>query len=129
MAFLGKSLAAHETGGQNPVEPAAVGIPVCFGPNMQNFRAIAELLLEADGATRVRNAGELSALILSWIGDPGRRRAMGANAERCIAQQRGATQRAADAILDVLQGSNPPLVDAALPQYSRTSCRKDSQTP
>src|SRR5262249_54162001 len=35
VAFVGKSLTAH--GGQNPVEPISAGVPVIFGPNMENF--------------------------------------------------------------------------------------------
>src|SRR5438105_487397 len=35
VAFIGGSLVP--TGGHNPIEPAAVGVPVCFGPHMSNF--------------------------------------------------------------------------------------------
>ena len=38
LVFVGKSLTAE--GGQNPLEPAALGKPIVFGPNMQNFQAI-----------------------------------------------------------------------------------------
>ena len=37
--FVGKSLTAE--GGQNPIEPGALGKPMVFGPNMQNFAEIA----------------------------------------------------------------------------------------
>ncbi len=37
--FVGKSLVAD--GGQNPIEPGALGKAMVFGPNMQNFEAIA----------------------------------------------------------------------------------------
>jgi len=40
-AFVGGSLVP--TGGHNPIEPAAAGVPVCFGPHMSNFREIADL--------------------------------------------------------------------------------------
>ena len=39
VAFVGKSLTAQ--GGQNPVEPIAAGVPVIFGPNMENFARFA----------------------------------------------------------------------------------------
>ena len=102
IAYLGKSMAARETGGQNPVEPAALGVPVCFGPNMQNFRAIAELLLETGGAVRVEDASELRALIARWGKDAAARRTIGSNAETCIERQQGAAQRAAECILGLI---------------------------
>ena len=39
VAFVGGSLVP--TGGHNPIEPAAAGVPVAFGPHMSNFREIA----------------------------------------------------------------------------------------
>ena len=51
VVFVGKSLTAQ--GGQNPIEPAALGKPVVFGPFMQNFREVVESLLEAKGAVQV----------------------------------------------------------------------------
>ena len=50
VAFVGKSLTAH--GGQNPVEPIAAGVPVIFGPNMENFARLAAELIERNGAAR-----------------------------------------------------------------------------
>src|SRR5205823_6767018 len=55
--FVGRSLTAR--GGQNPIEPAALGKAMVFGPNMQNFAAIAEAFLKQDGAVQVRDAAEL----------------------------------------------------------------------
>jgi len=46
--FVGKSLTAE--GGQNPIEPGALARPVIFGPNMQNFEAVAKALVDAQGA-------------------------------------------------------------------------------
>jgi len=51
IVFVGKSLLAK--GGQNPAEPVAAGIPVVFGPNMQNFASLASQLLRAGGALEV----------------------------------------------------------------------------
>ena len=36
-AFMGKSLPPHH-GGQNPIEPVALSLPLVMGPNHQNFR-------------------------------------------------------------------------------------------
>ena len=49
--FVGKSLTAE--GGQNPIEPGALGKAMVFGPNMQNFADVARSF---SGAKR-RGAG------------------------------------------------------------------------
>lgn len=46
-AFVGGSLMPY--GGHNPLEPAACGVPVLFGPHMDHTRKSAELLLESGG--------------------------------------------------------------------------------
>ena len=43
--FVGKSLTAE--GGQNPIEPGALGKAMVFGPNMQNFAEVARSFLAA----------------------------------------------------------------------------------
>jgi len=48
VAFVGGSLVPH--GGQNILEPAAMGVPVLFGPHMFNFAEIAQLALEREVA-------------------------------------------------------------------------------
>src|SRR4029079_17389086 len=61
IGFVGGSLGSR--GGQNMLEPAAYGVPTCFGPNTWNFRDIVAQLLEADGATVVHDAGELGEIV------------------------------------------------------------------
>src|SRR5216117_971966 len=55
--FVGRSLTVQ--GGQNPIEPAALGKAIVFGPNMQNFAAIADAFLKHQGAVQVRDPAEL----------------------------------------------------------------------
>src|ERR1051325_3650875 len=55
-AFVGGTLVP--VGGHNPIEPAAAGVPVCFGPSMSNFREIAQLFLREEAAAEVRTAAE-----------------------------------------------------------------------
>ena len=57
IVFVGKSLTSR--GGQNPIEPAALGKPLIFGPNMQNFRGIAEQFIANGSARVVRDELEL----------------------------------------------------------------------
>ncbi len=52
VVFVGKSLTA--IGGQNPIEPGALGKAIVFGPNMQNFADITRAFL----CKKRRRAGE-----------------------------------------------------------------------
>src|SRR3989338_6167253 len=54
LVFMGKSLTSH--GGQNLLEPAALGKVILFGPYMENFRAIAQEFLKEKAALEVQNA-------------------------------------------------------------------------
>jgi 3-deoxy-D-manno-octulosonic-acid transferase len=91
VVFVGKSLTAK--GGQNPMEPAAAGRPVLFGPFMENFDAVARWLLESRAAVQIANAVELEAAILGLLRDPGAAEALGRSAREVIAAHAGATTR------------------------------------
>jgi 3-deoxy-D-manno-octulosonic-acid transferase len=94
VAFVGKSLTAH--GGQNPVEPIAAGVPVIFGPNMQNFARLAADLIERKGAIQVRDGTELQAAVGRLLEDPAACLSLVTNAEEVLARHRGATARTVD---------------------------------
>ncbi len=53
-AFVGGSLV--DKGGQNPLEPVALGVPTCFGPNMQNFEEIADTLIHMRMAFKINDS-------------------------------------------------------------------------
>ena len=99
VAFVGKSLTAH--GGQNPVEPVVAGVPVIFGPNMENFARLAQELVAKKGAIEVRDAVSLERAIQDLLADSGARRSLVENAEQIISQHRGATARTARLIADL----------------------------
>jgi 3-deoxy-D-manno-octulosonic-acid transferase len=94
-AFIGGSLLPG-VGGHNPIEPAAVGVPVCFGPHMSNFREIAAIFLRDGAAAAVRTAQEVMAFAAR--GDA----AMGTRGREVVAQNRGAAARTAERILELL---------------------------
>ncbi|MCD2450866.1 lipid IV(A) 3-deoxy-D-manno-octulosonic acid transferase [Methylicorpusculum oleiharenae] len=54
LAFVGGSMAP--VGGHNILEPAALGVPVMFGPFMANFREIEQKVLEAGAAIQCQDA-------------------------------------------------------------------------
>ncbi len=100
VAFVGGSLVP--TGGHNPIEPAAAGVPVCFGPHMTNFREIASTFLEDDAAVEVRSPAELLAFATRMFDDPAARQAYGERARRTVQQNRGAAARTAERIVELL---------------------------
>ena len=100
VAFVGGSLVP--TGGHNPIEPAAAGVPVCFGPHMTNFREIASTFLENDAAVEVRSAADLMAFATRMFNDPAARAAYGERARKTVEQNRGAAARTAETIIELL---------------------------
>ena len=91
VAFVGGSLLP--LGGQNLIEPAALGKPVLIGPHTFNFELVTQDALVAGGAQRVADAGDLLAQAARLLGDDDARATMGAHALAFANQHRGATAR------------------------------------
>jgi len=87
VAFVGGSLV--NIGGHNVLEPAAIGVPVMFGPYMANFKAIETGLLNAGGALRCADAKQTQMIIQQLLEDPEYRHKIAANAEKFVHQNRG----------------------------------------
>ena len=98
--FVGKSLTAQ--GGQNPIEPGALGKAMVFGPNMQNFAEVVRGFLEQGGAVQVRDAEELETVLGELLADEARREQLGGNALKVVHQNLGAIGRTADIIVECL---------------------------
>jgi 3-deoxy-D-manno-octulosonic-acid transferase len=101
VVFVGKSLMAE--GGQNPIEPAALGKAVVFGPNMQNFTSIVRAFLAAQAVVQVRDAGEMESTIAELLSDDRRRAELGARALGVVRQNLGATERTVELISERLR--------------------------
>jgi 3-deoxy-D-manno-octulosonic-acid transferase len=99
--FVGKSLTA--SGGQNPIEPGALAKAMVFGPNMQNFAAIASALVAQRGALQVNNATELETTLATLLGNEKLRQELGQNALKVIRENRGAVERTVDMIIQHLK--------------------------
>lgn len=95
--FVGKSITA--AGGQNPIEPAALGKPVVFGPNMQNFADAVSGLLAQDGAIQVRDAAELEKVFGDLLASPERCAQLGVNAQKFVQGNLGAIDRTVEMIV------------------------------
>ena len=68
LAFTGKSLPPHD-GGQTPIECAAAGVPVIYGPNMTNFKSICQGLEKNGAAIKCGDAEEVLKEILTLARD------------------------------------------------------------
>ena len=103
VTFIGKSLTA--TGGQNPIEPGALGKCIVFGPNMQNFEQIAYAFLSNNAAIQVKDAVELEKAIDDLLSNPEKRELLGKNAIKVVEQNLGAVERTVEMILEHLNQS------------------------
>ncbi|MEM6568432.1 MAG: glycosyltransferase N-terminal domain-containing protein [Planctomycetota bacterium] len=94
--FIGGSLIPH--GGQNMMEPASQGLPVLYGPHVQNFLRETETLEASGAARRVADADALGREMARLRGDEATRRAMGEAGRAAVAAGRGATQATLEAL-------------------------------
>jgi len=101
LVFVGKSLTAQ--GGQNPIEPAALGRPMVFGPFMQNFKPVVQSLLEAKAAIQVKDETELARQVSVLLGNPEQLAALGTAARAVVEGNKGATQRTSELIGQTLR--------------------------
>ena len=100
-AFVGGSLLP--LGGQNLIEPAALGKPVLIGPHTFKFALVTEQAIAAGGAALVADADALMAQASALLQDPAQLASMGQKALAFANQHRGATPRTIAAIQPLLR--------------------------
>jgi 3-deoxy-D-manno-octulosonic-acid transferase len=93
IVFIGKSLSAR--GGQNPVEAIVASRPVIFGPQMQNFAALARGLVAAGGALQPNDPPALTNTLRNLLRHPAERERLVRQAGAVLDRHRGATERTA----------------------------------
>lgn len=105
LAIVGGGFANY--GGQNLIQPLALGVPVLHGPHMHNFRDVTATALEA-GASRVCPTPEsLRNAVEELLGDDRARRTIGEAASRLVAANLGASRRYAEAIAELARAEPP----------------------
>lgn len=97
LVFVGRSLAPNY-GGQTPVEAAALGLPVLFGPFMTNFRSISDGLVTAGAARVVLDGDALVSAVVALLLAPDLRLEMARRGREWHAANRGAVNRTVEAI-------------------------------
>lgn len=96
--FVGKSMAGNH-GGQNPVEPAALGKAVVTGENMENFPGVMADLRAASAILQVSDFTELGRICEKLLLDRVYCTAIGARAAALVASRRGVMHKSAGVIL------------------------------
>jgi 3-deoxy-D-manno-octulosonic-acid transferase len=100
VVVIGGSFVMH--GGQNPIEPAALGKPVIFGPYMFNFKEPSRLLVEGRAAIQISYPRYITGEVRRLLKNAAAAVALGDNARRVVAANRGATERDIGIIGDAL---------------------------
>jgi 3-deoxy-D-manno-octulosonic-acid transferase len=91
IAFIGGSLVPD--GGHNPLEPAAFGKPILFGPYMDDFTEISSDLLGKDAAIVCHDENEIFEVLKKLLTNVTLREKMGYKAQALVLQHRGVTRR------------------------------------
>lgn len=104
-ALVGGSLI--NDGGHNPLEPAAHGVPVFFGPHMQDFGEVARALVYSGAAVELQSAEHLAKAWQNILNDDHRAADMGRAGMNFTREHQGAVDRALYLVEGLLsKGSN-----------------------
>ena len=96
VAFVGGSLVP--VGGHNMLEPAALGVPVLFGPHVFNFAEISRRLCEQNASIQIHDTAELTAQLLRFLTDANLRHTTGQNGREFVERNGGAGDRVLDMV-------------------------------
>ena len=100
VAFVGGSLVDH--GGQNLLEPAAIGLPITSGPSLRNFQEVATELENAGGLTIVNSSNELIKTFIHFIQQEGRKEESGEASKEVFLKNRGSLEKIRSKLVPVL---------------------------
>ena len=90
-----------ESGAHNPLEPAALSVPVLIGASQFNFALICEQLEEAGGLKTVTQ-DTLAETAIEWLNNEDLRKEKGLAAKQVVEENRGAKQKVFELIEGVL---------------------------
>ncbi len=111
IGFVGGSFG--DRGGQNMLEPAALGVVTSFGPNTRNFRDIVTRLLAADGAVQLQEPAELEAFVRRCLADPSWKEQLADRGRALVLSQQGGVGRTVDLLESLFPGNDEHASEAA----------------
>jgi 3-deoxy-D-manno-octulosonic-acid transferase len=88
-----------DLGGQNLIQPLALGKPVVHGPHMQNFRDVAEEAVRTGASVIASTSAELEEVIKSLSNDAAKRESMSRAAKSLVKRHTGAARKCAEAVV------------------------------
>ena len=100
--FVGRSL-FPPGGGQNMLEPAALGKPVLVGLHTGNFEPEMALLRQREAVIEIEDESQLAEKIQWLLSEPEAACKMGARAQEAVRQAQGATGRTLAALEEMLK--------------------------
>ena len=100
LAFCGASLVP--LGGQNPLEPAAWGRMVLYGPSMEDFAEAKAMLEEAGAGLMVADQVELARQVGALLANPEELGRRGEAGRQAIAAHKGASERNLALIMELI---------------------------
>lgn len=89
-------------GGHNPLEPARLGKPAVTGPDMTNWAAVSEALVQAGGLAVAGAPWDLPAVITPLLADSAAARAMGERGRRAAAEAGSGLDRLWETLVPLL---------------------------
>ncbi|MFC1858620.1 3-deoxy-D-manno-octulosonic acid transferase [Thermodesulfobacteriota bacterium] len=100
VAFVGGSLV--NSGGHNPLEAAAFSKPLLWGPDMSDFAEIADMLVKAGGALKIRDAKSIYESVVTITSDPLVARQMGRAAYDFFCTHKGGAVKTLEVVNEYL---------------------------
>jgi 3-deoxy-D-manno-octulosonic-acid transferase len=100
IAFVGGSMV--NAGGHNPLEAAAIGVPVVFGPYMANFKQIADKIVAQNAAIQCTDQEELTKVIQNLYSDVSYRKLLIENGKLFVQANRGFTKKLCEMLMQAL---------------------------
>jgi len=101
VAYVGGGF-TPEVGLHNVIEPLVSGAPVLMGPNRGKARRLAEEVLRAGAGLEVGDGATLVGALRSLLRDPERRKAVAAAGRDLLAAHRGAAERQARSLVELI---------------------------
>lgn len=84
------------------LEPAALAVPILFGPYVHNFTDISQRLLEQQAAAQVADQQQLASQLIDLLRHSEKRDLMGSAGHRFVEQNKGAVEKVAQQIVCIL---------------------------